>query len=64
MTRDGTQYGQQEVTLEEMVKTVERQLGTGEVVIVFDETSETCTIVPKEQCRSMSEREEDLPSGT
>ncbi len=49
VTRDGTRYGHRETTLEEMVRAVQQQLKTGEVVIVFDEASETCTMLTREQ---------------
>src|SRR6185369_17547068 len=47
VTRDGTDYGLQERTLEEKKRAVARQLDRGEVVILFDPESETCNIVPK-----------------
>jgi uncharacterized protein YheU (UPF0270 family) len=48
VTRDGTDHGEQEDTLEEKKKAVIRQLDRGEIVIVFDSESETANIVPKE----------------
>ncbi len=48
VTRDGTDYGSQERTLEEKKRTIARQLDRGEVVILFDPESETCNIVPKD----------------
>jgi len=45
VTRDGTRYGHREATLEEMVGAVEVQLKSGEVVIVFDDESESCTMM-------------------
>jgi uncharacterized protein len=48
VTRDGTDYGAQEVTLEEKKSAVIRQLDRGEIVVVFDSESETANIVPKE----------------
>ena len=47
VTRDGTDYGLQEPTLEEKKSAVARQLDRGEVVVVFDPESETCNIIPK-----------------
>jgi len=46
VTRDGTDYGEREVSLEEKTARVKRQLGTGKAVIVFDTELETCTILP------------------
>jgi len=48
VTRDGTDYGLQEHTLEQKKSAVARQLDRGEVVIVFDPESETCNIIPKD----------------
>ena len=48
VTRDGTDYGEREDTLDEKKNAVTRQLERGEVVIVFDSESETANIVPKE----------------
>jgi uncharacterized protein YheU (UPF0270 family) len=48
VTRDGTDYGPHEHSLEEKKSALARQLERGEVVIVFDAQSETCNIVPKD----------------
>ena len=45
VTRDGTDYGEMECTVQQKVAQVERQLKLGEVVIVFDERSETNHII-------------------
>jgi len=47
ITRDGTDYGEQEVTLELKVKQVERQLASGDVVIVFDLASESVSLLTR-----------------
>jgi uncharacterized protein YheU (UPF0270 family) len=47
VTRDGTDYGAVERTLEEKIRDVTRQLHRGEVVIVYDHSSGTTNIVPK-----------------
>lgn len=44
VTRDGTDYGETEVTLESKMNQVMNQLRTGNAVIVFDAESETCNI--------------------
>ena len=46
VTRDGTDYGPVEKSLEAKVAEVLRQLDRGEVRIVFDPDSETTTHVP------------------
>ncbi len=45
VTRDGTDYGEFEVSLETKISRVLSQLKSGKAVIVFDNTSETCTIL-------------------
>jgi len=46
VTRDGTDYGLREATLEEKKGAVRRQLERHELMIVFDPESERCNIVP------------------
>ena len=46
VTRDGTDYGELEVSLETKVKQVLNQLHSGKAVIVFDQKTETCNIIP------------------
>ncbi|MBI1910680.1 MAG: YheU family protein [Deltaproteobacteria bacterium] len=48
VTREGTDYGQTEYSLEKKALVVRRQLETGKAVIVFDEETGTCNIIPKE----------------
>lgn len=45
VTRDGTDYGEIEVSLETKIARVLRQLKSKEVFIIFDGQSETCTIL-------------------
>lgn len=45
--REGTEYGDREVTLALKVSQVLKQLERGDVVIVFDQESESCDIVVK-----------------
>ncbi len=45
VTRDGTDYGEVEVSLETKIAQVLSQLKSGKAVIVFDQESETCTIL-------------------
>nr|WP_321401426.1 YheU family protein [uncultured Desulfobacter sp.] len=44
VTRDGTDYGETEATLETKINQVMNQLRTRKAVIVFDPESETCNI--------------------
>ena len=54
VTRSGTDYGTQEASLDRKVADVERQLGRGEIVIVFDPASETCDLREAEKHRPFS----------
>jgi hypothetical protein len=45
VTRDGTDYGEIEVSLETKITQVLNQLKSGKAVIVFDPESETCNIL-------------------
>lgn len=49
VTRDGTDYGEREASLQAKVAQVWRQLDLGIVVIVFNEPEGTCSIVAKDQ---------------
>ena len=51
VTRDGTDYGLREQTLEEKKSAIVRQLERGEIVVVFDAESESCNIVSKDEPR-------------
>lgn len=46
VTRDGTDYGEREVSLDAKMASVRNQLKRKQAVIVFDPESETCTILP------------------
>ena len=45
VTRDGTDYGEIEVSLETKISQVLEQIKSGKAVIVFDQKTETCTIL-------------------
>ena len=45
VSREGTEYGQREYTLEDKIKRVVRQLESGEVKLFFDAQSQTCNLV-------------------
>jgi uncharacterized protein YheU (UPF0270 family) len=45
VTRDGTDYGEVEVPLETKIAQVLLQLKSGKAVLVFDQQTETCTIL-------------------
>lgn len=45
ITREGTDYGEIELSLDEKVARVMKQLRCGDILIAYDEVSESCTIV-------------------
>jgi uncharacterized protein YheU (UPF0270 family) len=49
VTREGTDYGAQEVPLDIKVFQVQQQLDTGTAVLVYDEATDSCTIQPTHQ---------------
>lgn len=49
ITREGTDYGDIEWSLEEKVEQVRQLLRRREAVIVFDTATESCTIVPSRE---------------
>lgn len=49
VTRDGTDYGEQEVPLERKVEQIKAKLRSGEVVLLFSESTAECSIVAKER---------------
>ena len=48
INREGTDYGEREFSLTEKVEQVKAQIMRGDVVIVFDDNSETCNLLPNE----------------
>lgn len=46
VTRDGTDYGAVERSLDDKVRDVRRQIERGEVIVVFDPETETVNLVP------------------
>lgn len=49
VSRDGTDYGEEEVSLPEKVEQVREKLISGEAVILFSESTGQCNIVPKDK---------------
>ena len=48
-TRDGTDYGERELTTREKVQQLQRQLSAGELQILYDADSEQWDLVPESQ---------------
>lgn len=53
ITREGTDYGEQEVGLDIKVAQIKQQLERKQVFIVYSELHETCDIRTKEQLQQM-----------
>lgn len=53
VTREGTDYGHHEWSFAEKVEQVRRQLQRGDVLIVFDRVTESCTLMTKHDWRQM-----------
>ncbi len=49
VTREGTDYGATEQALEQKVAGLKGQVQNGQVLILFDETSETVNLVSKDE---------------
>lgn len=49
VTRDGTDYGEQELELDRKVEQLRHKLHTGEAVLLFTESTGQCNIVPRER---------------
>ena len=45
VTRDGTDYGEVEIPLETKIDQVLAQIKSGRAVIVFDQETESCTVL-------------------
>ena len=52
-SRDGTDYGERELTLEEKAGNLRRQLERGEVCILYHGPSEQWDLVPAEQAEAL-----------
>ena len=51
VSREGTDYGAVEMSLEEKVADVRRQIDRGEARVVFDPRSRSATVVPSTELR-------------
>ncbi len=62
VTRDGTDYGEQEVSLKERVEEVRGQILTGKALIMFDSKTETTTIIPAEDLAKIQQQNAEQAS--
>ncbi len=51
VTRDGTDYGETDVPLQRKIDQVKRQISSGKAIILFDESTQTSTIIMKDDPR-------------
>jgi uncharacterized protein YheU (UPF0270 family) len=59
ITREGTDYGLREHSLEQKREAVMKQLQRGEVVILFDAEAEAVTLVTRQELRELQSRPSD-----
>lgn len=52
-SRDGTDYGEQEASLEDKVRELQIQLQRGEILVLFDTDAETWDILEAVQARAL-----------
>ncbi len=57
ITREGTDYGWDEVPLSTKVEQVRRQIEKGDVVIVFDTASETVSLLTRRDAHALPDDE-------
>jgi len=62
VTRDGTDYGEQEASLSKRVDEVREQILTGKALIMFDSATETTTIIPSEDLPKIQQANADKSS--
>jgi len=53
VSREGTEYGEHDVSLSKKVQQIMRQLERNEIVILYSELNETCTFVTKDTLKSI-----------
>jgi len=51
VSREGTEYGATDVPMSTKIEQVKRQLERGDIVLVYDEPSDTCDLVSKGSSR-------------
>ena len=61
VTREGTEYGKDDVPLETKVAAVKRQLQSGEVLVVFDAAANTANLVTRQQLAAEGLKALDTP---
>ncbi len=57
ITRDGTDYGIQEIALLQKVQQVEHQIIRGDVVVVFDIATESVSLLSRRDAQALIQQE-------
>jgi len=60
--REGTDYGEQEITIESKVAQVNQQLKSGEAMVFFSELHESVTIISKGEFKALQSEEHQAQS--
>lgn len=56
--REGTDYGEFEVPLTQKILQIRKQLDRGDIVIVYDADSESCTIIRNDQRKQHEQQQQ------
>ena len=56
--REGTDYGEQEVSIESKVAQVNQQLKSGEALVFFSELHESVTIISKNEFKTLQSEQQ------
>lgn len=60
--REGTDYGDEEVSLADKVRHVRQQLAQGQVLIVYSQTEESVDLLTQQQYRLLAQQLDQLES--
>ena len=60
--REGTDYGEQEVSIQSKVAQVNQQLRNGEAMVFFSELHESVTIISKNEFKALQGEEHEAQS--
>lgn len=58
ITREGTDYGEYEVSLAQKVDQVKRQMARGDIVIVFDPATESVSLLTRHEAQAVINQQE------
>lgn len=61
VSRDGTDYGEVEISLQRKIEQVIRQIKAGEAFILYSELHESCTIISKQEMQRRGQSGESRP---